>query len=256
MRTFSAVLIVTTLVSTLVGCDDGDKKESPLGSLIKAKEGGMVKASGSEDLIVIPANALSNDTEITLSVGQLANYPKLENGREKVTLIEPAGVVLAAKATIIIDLGQPAITASQIASVVQLIDDEWQPLELDPGIDVREGTIAALTSLFAPTAVVVKDVASDSGSILGSVKHIYTGDPLPGIRFELWNDGVAALATTESDAKGTFRFADIPVGWYSVIAIIADADNCFHDPTVKEAVVAKDQTTDVAFAFVPGPCGN
>jgi hypothetical protein len=220
--------------------------------IIRADEGGTVDMQGDETSLSIPANALSEDTEIGIEYGSLSDYPTLENARQRVLVMTPAGTSLSTPATVLMDPGSPPIGADKVVKVVQYVDGGWygtQSAEVVSG-----GLVSASVSLLAPLAIVVEDPPiQPTGAISGTVMHIYTEQPLEGITFHLLS-GTNEIDTAVSDADGRFEFDNVPVGTYTVHADVTEEENCYGDPVDKEAVVTEDQTTDVWFGFVPGPC--
>lgn len=252
LKTLSGVSALTlALVMTLAaGCGDSGE---PSGDavLITAAQGGTVSMNGDETAISIPANALAADTEIAISYGSLADYGALDNGLSRVLVLEPAGTALEIPASVLVDPGV-TIGADQTVSVRQWMDGGWygtQSAEVVSG-----GLVSTTVSYLAPLAIVVQDAPQGPiGTISGMVMHYYTEAPLEGISFDLL-DGTTVVDSAVSDAAGTFSFSDVPVGSYVVRANVDPADNCYSDPTEKDAVVTEDQDTDVFFGFVPGPC--
>ena len=119
---------------------------------------------------------------------------------------------------------------------------------------VSGGLVSTTVNFLAPLAIVVEDAPmGPTGTVTGSVMHYYTEEPLEGISFDLVS-GSTVVDTVVSDAAGLFTFTEVPVGTYVVRADVAPVDNCYNDPTEKDAVVTEDQTTDLFFGFVPGPC--
>jgi hypothetical protein len=253
MAAYSAVLC---FVSVQVACDDGKEETHGTTVMIHAATGGTVAMESDETSLNIPAGSLAIDTEITLSYGELSDYGALANARSRVLVMEPAGTTLSSPAAVLIDPGTPAIGATQTVTVYQWVagvDGGWSnPREAQV---VSMGLVSTSVTYLAPLAIVVEDpVVGPTGTISGSVFHIYTEQPLEGMSFTLLS-GATEVDTAVSDAQGGFLFTEVPVGTYTVHSEITEADNCFGDPVDKEAVVTEDATTDVFFGFVPPPCG-
>lgn len=237
-------------VAGLAACSDNGEPNGN-GVLIIAAQGGTVSMDGDETGISIPANALTADTEIAISYGSLSDYGALENGLSRVLIMEPAGTSLATPATVLMDPGI-VIGADKVVSVRQWMDGGWYGTQ--EASVVSGGLVSTTVSYLAPLAIVVEDAPQGpTGTISGMVLHIYTEEPLEGITFELL-DGTTVVDTAVSGADGLFSFSEVPVGSYVVHADVGPADNCYSDATEKDAVVTEDQTTDVFFGFVPGPC--
>ncbi len=243
-------LAVVLAVAGVAACgDDGEPNGSDV--LVIAAQGGTVSMDGDETGISIPANALAADTEIGISYGSLADYGALENGLSRVLVMEPAGTTLQTPATVLMDPGT-VIGADKVVSVRQWMDGGWYGTQ--EASVVSGGLVSTTVSFLAPLAVVVEDApVGPTGTIAGMVLHIYTEAPLEGITFELL-DGTTVVDTAVSGADGLFSFTEVPVGSYVVHAVVTADENCYSDATEKDAVVTEDQSTDVFFGFVPGPC--
>ncbi len=252
-RTALAAGLITSVAFTSACGGSGDDESS---GMITVDEGGSIEIEGTDTSIDIPANALGEDTEITISLAELGDFAALESGRNAVLVIAPDGLVLSAPATITIDPGAPAVTGDQLLSIRQFrsgVDGGWVSPELSTAELHSGGLVTASIIQFAPTALVVKDPLVASGTIAGTVLHIYTEAPLSGITFELEQDG-SVIATAVSDNDGKFGFAEVAVGTYNVHADVSADENCYSDPVDKDAVVTDQNTTNVFFGFVPGPC--
>jgi len=250
---FTSRMTVLTLVFAVAGLAACGDNGEPNGNavFIVAAQGGTVTMDGDETGISIPANALAADTEIAISYGSLADYGALENGLSRVLIMEPAGTSLQTPATVLIDPGM-TIGVDKVVSVRQWSDGGWYGSQ--QASVVSGGLVSTTVTFLAPLAIVVEDaVQGPTGTVSGMVLHIYTEAPLEGITFELLS-GATVVDTAVSDAAGLFTFTEVPVGSYVVHADVLPADNCYSDPTEKDAVITQDQTTDVFFGFVPGPC--
>ena len=252
-RTALATGLMTAFVFTTACGGSGDDETS---DLITVDEGGSIEIEGTETRIDIPANALAEDTEITISLAELSDFAALDDARNTVLVIAPDGLVLSAPATLTLDPGEPAVTGDQLLSIRQFrsgVDGGWVSPEVSAAQLHSGGLVTASIIQFAPTALVVKDPPVASGTIAGMVLHIYTEAPLSGITFEL-EQGGSVVDTAVSDAEGKFTFSSVAVGTYNVHADVSADENCYSDPVDKEAVVTDQNTTDVFFGFVPGPC--
>jgi len=243
-------LTLTLAVAGLPACgDNGDPSGNAV--LIIAAQGGSVTMDGDETGISIPANALAADTEISISYGSLSDYGALTDGLPRVLVMEPAGTTLQTPATVLVDPGS-VIGADKVVSVRQWMDGGWYGTQ--EATVVSGGLVSTTVTFLAPMAIVVEDApVGPTGTVSGSVIHYYTEQPLEGITFELL-DGTTVVDTAVSGADGLFSFTEVPVGSYVVHADVLPADNCYSDPTEQDAVVTEDQTTNVYFGFVPGPC--
>jgi len=251
--------VLATLITSLAfaaACGGGGGDDDSNTALITADDGGSIQIEGTEVRIDIPANALSEDTEVTLSVAALDDFGPLDDARDAVLVIAPDGLQLSSPATVTLDPGEPAITGDQLLSIRQFtggVDGGWVSPEVSSAALHSGGMVSASIIQFAPVALVVKDPPVAAGTISGSVLHIYTEEPLEGITFDLMQ-GATVLDSDVSDSEGAFGFAEVAVGTYTVHAGVTEEENCFSDPVDKEVVVTDQQTADVFFGFVPGPC--
>jgi hypothetical protein len=252
-RTAAAAALMTSVAFSPACGGSGDDESS---DLITVDEGGSIEIEGTDTRIDIPANALGEDTEITISLAELGDFAALDNARNSVLVIAPDGLVLSAPATITLDPGEPAVTGDQLLSIRQFrsgVDGGWVSPEVSAAELHSGGLVSASIIQFAPIALVVKDAPVESGTVAGTVLHIYTEAPLSGITFEL-EQGDSVIDTTVSDADGMFGFSEVAVGTYNVHADVSADENCYSDPVDKDAVVTDQNTTNVFFGFVPGPC--
>jgi len=244
-----AFLFPIALAVAACGGAGGDDDSATV--LITAAEGGSIEIDGTDTRVVIPADALGEDTEITISMGHLADYGAADDARDGVLVFSPDGIVLSRPAEITLNPGDPAVDGTELVSILQFVDGGWYPPEVSSAAIGSGGLVGASVSVLAPVAVVIKEAPQGpTGSIRGGVLHIYTEAPLAGIGFELKKDGVV-LGTATSDTAGAFRFDGIGVGAYTVHSTIDSADNCYGDPVDKDATVTEDSITDVYFGFVP-----
>jgi hypothetical protein len=250
----SIVLTLCAVALATAGCGGDRTGTSPTGgsTLIKADEGGSVLVDGTETSLAIPANALTADTEVVLSVESPSGYPAAEGLREVIAM-SPAGTDLVAPASLGWQPSGAALTGSESLSLLRFTDGGWLPVEAS--VSVGSGGIALTTITRLETyGLRVSTPIAGAGQIVGSVRHIYTGDPLPGISFTLYDNLENVIGTATSGTDGSFSFTEVPSGSYFIIAEVLPADNCFSDPTTKETAVSAGETAEVKFGFVPGPC--
>jgi hypothetical protein len=229
----------------------GDERTTS--SLISATAGGTVRIGTSETRLEVPPNSLSMDTEIIATVDEPAGYPAREGLRE-VLVLEPAGTALEIPANLMWKPAGAALGGTDRLTLVELVDGGWQAREVS--VTVGSGGIVSTTvgRLGTYGLAVQPAPMGDTGTIQGSVLHIYTEAPLPGIGITLYEQTERMVGTATSGSDGSFSFADVPVGSYFLVANVTPDNNCFSDPTNKDAVVTVGETTTVTFGFVPGPC--
>ena len=208
MRT-ARVLSILAVSLAFVGCNDSRTAGGP----ILAAEGGTLVAES--HTLVIPANALASDTEVTLETAAASGYPALEGSLAEVLRIQPEGTVLEIPASVTIHgsfVGAPSdasVTVRQLSSVDGV--DTWSPVESER--DPASGDLTVSVTRFAPLAVVVAEAPSGS-SIRGTLVW-GDGSPVDGAPVELLQSG-SVLTTATTDAAGAFSFADLTPGAYEL----------------------------------------
>ena len=115
-------LLIASSAVLLFACGSSGDDPTEVTELITTSEGGTLDLG--EATVEIPANALSEDTEITLSFGSVADFGPLENARSVVVVFDPPST-LSEMAQITIDPGTPAATPNQYAILYQYGDGEW-----------------------------------------------------------------------------------------------------------------------------------
>lgn len=248
MRSLIGSLLVISLGACSGGDDDGGQSTA---SLITAAEGGTLALENSETRVVFPAGAVAEDTEMTLALGALSDFAAREHALADVLVFQPE-MVLSSPAELQLDL--PEIEADRVVYIEQFVDGAWVRPEVS-AVEVGSGGVGAASVIrLAPTAIIAEPIADDAGSVSGTVRHIYTQEPLSGISFALYTQVEELIGKTTSDAQGQFSFEGVAAGSYFVLAEIDSANNCFNDPTFKELEVVEGEAAAVEFAFVPGPC--
>ena len=256
MSTRKQLLWVGMAVGLGLGCGGEAGEELATTQHIEAATGGTITIEGTGSGIEIPANALASDMDVTVRLDSIEDYPALAGALDLVIAIEPEGTALANDARVTIDPDGPEVAEGKTLAARQLRDGEWVLL---PAEDVTIGSLwvtEAEVGVFGPLVLEVRDLTAGlAGAIHGSVLHIYTEEPLPDYGVALLDAEAVEVATSITDASGEFTFADVAVGAYTVKVDIAPEDNCYGDPDEKSVTVVEDQTAEVWFGFVPGPCG-
>lgn len=235
----------------------GSSGDSSASVLIEASEGGVIVLDDDVARLEIPANALSEDTEITVSLASSSEFAALASARDRILVIEPDGVPLGLPATVMLAPGGALIAVDEVVSIAQLVDGSW--VVPDGAAAARSETgerVTAAISVLAPVAVVVRDpvVEGQAGRIEGWVLNYDDEQPLPDVTFRLRDVGGAELGVAVSDDDGGFAFEDVPVGTLTVHADVAASDNCTGEPVDHTVAVAVGQASYVTWVFQPGPC--
>ncbi|HLA10181.1 MAG TPA: TonB-dependent receptor [Pyrinomonadaceae bacterium] len=79
--------------------------------------------------------------------------------------------------------------------------------------------ICALTLTLLPNSLLAQEISN--GSIKGKVQDV-NGAVISGARISVVNNQQNTLATVQSDAEGSFRFAEIPQGTHILVALRVD----------------------------------
>jgi hypothetical protein len=242
--------LIAALALAACGGSSGDDSTS---EMIEAATGGTIDLDDGSS-VTIPPNALTEDTEVTVSIASLSDYGDLEHGRNKVLSLAPEGLVLEVPASIVLDPGGEALAGDELVDLYQFVDGLWRQPEVS-GVEIGSGgTISATVIVFAPTGITVREPPQGpTGAVDGSVFHYYTEQPLPGLTVRVV-DGEQTIDSTTTDSNGAFSFEAIPVGAHKLRVDIAAEDNCFGDPTEKAIDVTENEPVTEYFGFVTGPC--
>ena len=176
------------------------------GALIVADTGGTVTSSAAD--VVIPAASLGEDTEVMISVGEVADIPALENARVILDL-QPRGTALETPASVTIYGSEIGAGDGERVEVFQLLDG-WLPVEHEVG---SGGDVTVSITRFQPIGVTVSEGPS-GGTIEGTISW-GSGEPAGGAPIELWQ-GDSMITMVTSDDAGAFRFTDLQSGTYSL----------------------------------------
>jgi hypothetical protein len=234
----------------LAACSDGGGGGTGT-ALISATAGGSVEIEGTSTRLTIPPEALEIDTEVTVQLDGLDAYGELDDGVDDVLVIEPT-LILGRPAELLFDVGD-AVDADMALSIRQWSDQAWIQPEISSARIVSGGLVATTLTQLAPPADVAVPPPGVGGRVIGAIRHIYTGDPLPGLGVTVFAGG-ARVGTAVSDDAGDFEIVDVPAGQVEVAVSVAREDNCFDDPTTKLVQVTAGAAAEVTFGFVPGPC--
>jgi len=263
-RAYLIPLSVLLLQSAACSNDRGGGPGAPVGASerIVATEGGMVAITGRDVSIAIPARALASDTDVSITIGDLTGYPELRNAIDEVLEILPEGLPLTTAASVTWRPTGVSLTGREMVRAAQLVLDGetgghvWRLFEGEVEIG-SGGTVSVPLMRLGTLALIVTETIDPpllTGTVSGGIRHLYTEEPIAAIRVDLINSSESSVANTVSDAEGQFRFAEVPVGSYTVTIDVAPSNNCYGDPTEHAVTVAANATANATFAFVPGPC--
>ena len=144
-------IVLFGLVPACSGNDSGDEVGDEATEVISADTGGTVELGATR--VQFPANAFSEDTEVSMRIASLDDFEPLENAREIVLVFEPA-MALAASAVIEMDPGDPDPGDSGFAFLSQFVDGTWIGVDASTTVNA-EGLIESSIYRLAPTVVVV-----------------------------------------------------------------------------------------------------
>ncbi len=170
MKRIALGLMIAALCA--VGCDDSADSDGagsrdgggggdPVAETVEASEGGEVTMGGAE--VDIPANALGEDTEITIEVLDKDGLPDSDNIASDVYDFGPDGTIFDEPVTLTIEFDASA-TPEGMKAVMAWLDtenDEWKPLA-DSAI--AGNTVTATTDHFTPFAVILTAAGQTAGA--------------------------------------------------------------------------------------------
>jgi hypothetical protein len=139
--------LVPGLVLAVAACGGGGDGGGT--ELITVGEGATIEL-GSGTVIEVPANAVTEDTEVTVSLGEVTDFAPLQNSRGQAIVFDPP-VSLAVSAAVTIDV-EPAPTANDYAALYQFTDGVWIGLDVSTIIDA-DGRVQSVIDVLRPTAV-------------------------------------------------------------------------------------------------------
>lgn len=196
-------ILIAAIAASFVACGNPTST-----SLIVATEGGTVEAGTTE--VVIPANALAVDTEITIeSTPADPELPALE-GAVVILRLEPEGTALEIPAAITVTGSEIGAGQTDTIGAWQLLDGVWAPREFSLG---ASGDVTLSVNVFSPVGITVREAAA-LGAVTGTISW-GSGDPADAAPVQLFQ-GEVIVAETTTDATGAFSFPDLEPGAYSV----------------------------------------
>lgn len=147
MKLRTTVLALLSIALVACGSDAPDETTE----IITVADGATIEVANAT--IEVPANAVSADTEVTVSIGSIADYQQLADARDLVIEFDPP-MALESSASIEIDIGDPAPLATDFAQLHQFTDGVWIGVDVSTIID-EDGRVHSAINLLAPTAVVI-----------------------------------------------------------------------------------------------------
>ncbi len=110
----------------------------------------------------------------------------------------------------------------------ELYDDVPCPGGAPYGCDPRTGTPVAVS--VNSTTPGIDFVLDRLGAVSGTVTDAATGDPISGIRVEIYDSGGSHIVSDHTDASGTYRAGGLPAGTCFAVAESYDfADELYDD---------------------------
>ena len=135
------------LVLAVGACGGNDGGGGP--ELITVAEGATIEL-GSGTVIEIPANAVTEDTEVVVSLGEVTDFAPLQGSRGQAIVFDPP-IALSVSAAVTIDV-DPAPSQNEYAQLYQFTDGVWIGLDVSTIIDADGRVLSAIEAL-RPTAV-------------------------------------------------------------------------------------------------------
>ncbi|MFT5356829.1 MAG: hypothetical protein ACI9KE_004055 [Polyangiales bacterium] len=228
----------------MAGCASEARMAAPM--LITPEAGGTITLGANE--VVIPPMALATATEVVLLTSPLSSLEPLENGVGEALIMEPEGTILELAATVTLPVNPSLLVEGATVSVKQLISGDgvmiWTDIASE--LNASAGEVMVSVTRFAPLAVVVETSVVGGGNVIeGTIRW---GDESPAgmTPVELFESGGASpLTSTMTAADGTFTFADLSAGDYTIVVDF----ECLIEETV---TVSADAPTSVSLTL----CGS
>ena len=147
-RLACALALVAACSNDTEASREGAQASEPVAKTIRAAKGGKVETGGAS--VSIPADALDDDTKITIEELARAGLPELARVASRVFDFGPDGTEFSEPVEIAIDF-DAARTPKKMRAVLAYLDgDEWQPLA---DTEVDDNRARASTTHFTPYAV-------------------------------------------------------------------------------------------------------
>jgi hypothetical protein len=221
-------LSIACALAVLVACNndteasrEGSEPSEPVAKTVRASKGGKVATAGAE--VEIPADALDEDTEITIEELEREGLPELARVASKPFDFGPDGTEFSKPVTLRVDF-DAARTPKKMRAVLAYLDgDDWHELA-DSAVD-GNSAVATTTHfttfavLFAPKAdetpvasCEVDEFDACGGDLIGRWTFELGCLTLPDNVLSTGDDAFAmcdgASASAEIELSGTIEFAE------------------------------------------------
>jgi hypothetical protein len=139
----------------------GGSNDDPVAQNVAADEGGTVETESGSASADIPAGALAEDTEITITVLDADDQPDADRIIAAVYDFGPDGTTFAEPVTLRIELDAGAVTDGMQPVMAWLDGDSWQPLADSV---VQGNVVTASTDHFTPFTIILTAAGQSAGS--------------------------------------------------------------------------------------------
>lgn len=237
-------LSVITALCMMAGCADDTRMAEPM--LITPEAGGTVSLGAIE--VVIPPMALAAATEVVLMTSPLSTLEALEDGVGEALIMEPAGTTLELPATVTLPVDPSLIVSGAEVSVKQLVSGDGVMIwtDIPSELNASAGEVIVSVTRFAPLAVVVETSVVAGGNVINGTIRWSDESPVDMAPIQLLESGGASpLTSTMSADDGTFTFADLSPGTYT---LVVDYECLIEE----EVTVTADAPTNVSLTL----CGS
>ena len=221
----------------------GSGADAPVSEMISAAEGGKLTTGGAE--LDIPADALADDTEVTVEVVDKAGLPDEDNIASEVFDFGPDGTTFDKPVTLTIDFDASATPDGMTAVMAFQDGDTWEPLA---DSEISGDTVVATTTHFTHFAVVwTAEGAMQTEGMCDTTKFDACGGDVVGE----WKISLGCLTLPDALLMGSLDGFDNCEG----AAVSADADVTGTVTFNDDGSFSSDVTfaTDIVF-HVPKSC--
>lgn len=209
-------LSMIAVLCMTAGCADDTRMAEPM--LITPEAGGTITLGANE--VVIPPQALAAATEVVLMTSPLSTLEALENGVGEALILLPEGTILERAAVVTLPVDPSLLVEGAEVSVKQLVSGDGVMIWTDVAAELNASTGEVIVSItrFAPLAVVVETSVVAGGNIINGTIRWGDEAPVGMAPVQLFESGGASpLTSTMSAEDGTFTFADVSPGSYTIV---------------------------------------